>query len=41
MKLVSDLDLPPFLFHLSDLPVADGVIEKLLDVLPLKALGFR
>lgn len=41
MNAVNDLDLPPFLFHLHDLPVADGVIEKLFDVLPLKALGFR
>jgi hypothetical protein len=26
---------------LADLPIADGMIEKLLDVLPLKSFGFR
>jgi hypothetical protein len=41
MKHVSDLDLPPFLFHLSELPVPDGVVEKVFNDLPLKSLGFR
>ncbi|KAI6178705.1 F-box domain-containing protein [Aphelenchoides besseyi] len=38
---VSDIDLPPSIFHLRDLPTADGCVERLLQVLPLKALGFR
>lgn len=42
LKLVNDLDLPPFLFTLNDLPVPDGVVDHLLNEdLPLKALGFR
>lgn len=41
MKHVSDLDLPPFLFHLNELPIPDGVVEKVLSDLPLKSLGFR
>jgi len=41
MKLVNDLDFPPFMFHLSEVAVADGLVEKILDELPLKALGFR
>ncbi|KAI6182410.1 F-box domain-containing protein [Aphelenchoides bicaudatus] len=41
MKQVNDLDLPPFLFHLNELPNPDGVVEKVLDLLPLKSLGFR
>jgi hypothetical protein len=38
---VSDLDLPPFIFSLNEVPVPDGVVQRLLDMLPLKALGFR
>jgi hypothetical protein len=41
MKHVNDLDLPPFLFHLNELAVVDGVVEKVLADLPLKSLGFR
>ncbi|KAI1710059.1 hypothetical protein Ddc_13597 [Ditylenchus destructor] len=41
MKEVTDLDLPPFIFHLNEIPVADGVVQKLVNTLPLKALGFR
>ena len=41
MRSITDLDLPPFLFHLSENACPDAVVQQLLDVLPLKALGFR
>jgi hypothetical protein len=41
MSNISDLDLPPFIFHLGEMPVPDGVVQKLFTSLPLKALGFR
>uniref|UniRef100_A0AC35G974 F-box domain-containing protein n=1 Tax=Panagrolaimus sp. PS1159 TaxID=55785 RepID=A0AC35G974_9BILA len=41
MTNVNDLDLPPFIFHLGELFVPDGVVQKLFTSLPLKALGFR
>ncbi|KAH7706004.1 hypothetical protein AAVH_26775 [Aphelenchoides avenae] len=41
MKLVTDLDLPPFIFHLNEVPVPDAVVQRLFEALPLRALGFR
>uniref|UniRef100_A0AC34QNP2 F-box domain-containing protein n=1 Tax=Panagrolaimus sp. JU765 TaxID=591449 RepID=A0AC34QNP2_9BILA len=41
MRMISDLDLPPFLFHLSENACPDAVVQQLFDVLPLRALGFR
>lgn len=41
MSNINDLDLPPFIFHLGEIPVPDGVVQRLFNTLPLKALGFR
>ncbi|KAH7708220.1 hypothetical protein AAVH_24532 [Aphelenchoides avenae] len=41
MKNITDLDLPPFIFHLNEVPVPDAVVQRVFDALPLKALGFR
>ncbi|KAH7704004.1 hypothetical protein AAVH_28809 [Aphelenchoides avenae] len=41
MKLVTDLDLPPFIFHLDEVPFPDAVVQRLFEALPLRALGFR
>lgn len=39
---LTDLDLPPFLFHLRDQPQPDLLTQRLLQALPqLRALGFR
>ncbi|KAH7697802.1 hypothetical protein AAVH_35112 [Aphelenchoides avenae] len=41
MNNIADLDLPPFIFNLNEVPVPDAVVQRLFDALPLKALGFR
>uniref|UniRef100_A0A7E4W8Z7 F-box domain-containing protein n=1 Tax=Panagrellus redivivus TaxID=6233 RepID=A0A7E4W8Z7_PANRE len=41
MTNITDLDLPPFIFHLSEIPVPDAIVQILLDTLPLRAFGFR
>jgi len=41
MRSVNDLDLPPFVFHLAEIPAVDAVVEKLFRTLPLKSLGLR